>query len=546
MTQLAVDNLLAGLTDKYNLPKPIPEWKEFIEKKKRCGGVEGNITSVSTSSCASASESKSSCTEIETVVKSQVERLEQQENALKHYLPLDPTLKILMHEEYHKLDPDSTKWMNFLAASSATEIWHKHSTFVQHLRGVWKILQMWKQPEEICRLGLFHSAYSNSFVAMSIFEGDPDILPNETKTNSNTKPPRLQLQETIGITSEALVYGFCVIDREDFERIILTEKKIPESGMLMKHIRSKQLVRKWLDEGKIRVVSNPDLDLPPAFKFSNEYLKLLEEQSSHVYTWELKYDEMEEELDSDDRLPSLYLNLPKKTCGQYLLHTIADYLDQFFNWQELMELGHPEALWPSNGLPMCRLFIMMRMAQISVTYGDLQVVPEIFRIAVDCDTNNKLPAENELRARDLYWKAITLDVERVKRYHGGVSRDDVDGGNGEVVKNTLGQADGVDPELNSATDTSENRSKDREEIFSLLVQASKYNPYVGEPYILKAQLLCQDGQWEECKDAAKEGLKWLQLWGTNWDKRVAYEGWICWARCVYLGFALVVVDFEIF
>lgn len=62
---------------------------------------------------------------------------------------------------------------------------------------------------------------------------------------------------------------------------------------------------------------------------------------------------------------------------------------------------------------------------------------------------------------------------------------------------------------------------------------TSFIPYVGEPYIVQAQVLCQQQSWREAKELAAEGLKWLTLWGTNWDKRVTFEGWVCWARCLF-------------
>ncbi len=42
-----------------------------------------------------------------------------------------------------------------------------------HLFEVWRILKIWRQSNDICRCGLFHSAYSNSYVNLAIF--DPKV-----------------------------------------------------------------------------------------------------------------------------------------------------------------------------------------------------------------------------------------------------------------------------------------------------------------------------------------------------------------------------------
>lgn len=68
------------------------------------------------------------------------------------------------------LDSNATAMLSKLRESEAPLVWHKHGTFFEHLRDVWAMLVAWEQPTAWCRLGLFHSAYSNSFVSMGVFE----------------------------------------------------------------------------------------------------------------------------------------------------------------------------------------------------------------------------------------------------------------------------------------------------------------------------------------------------------------------------------------
>jgi hypothetical protein len=71
-----------------------------------------------------------------------------------------------LHEDWEALDPELPAMLEALRVSGAPEVWHKHGNFMTHLRGVWRMLAIWGQPAAVCRLGLFHSAYSNSFVSM--------------------------------------------------------------------------------------------------------------------------------------------------------------------------------------------------------------------------------------------------------------------------------------------------------------------------------------------------------------------------------------------
>merc|ERR1711957_783379 len=90
---------------------------------------------------------------------------------------------------------------------------------------VWQILCAWGQPQEICRLGLFHSAYSNAFVSMGIYDG-------------TTPEGRAELSSLIGEKAEELVYRFCIIPREQFENDVLAAAKIPDEGCTYEHIRT--------------------------------------------------------------------------------------------------------------------------------------------------------------------------------------------------------------------------------------------------------------------------------------------------------------------
>lgn len=52
-----------------------------------------------------------------------------------------------------QLDPDSPSFLDILRASAATEIWHKHGSFYDHLHDVWQVMCVWKLPRPLCRLG---------------------------------------------------------------------------------------------------------------------------------------------------------------------------------------------------------------------------------------------------------------------------------------------------------------------------------------------------------------------------------------------------------
>lgn len=113
--------------------------------------------------------------------------------------------------------------LSVLTSSHAPLVWHKHGNFLAHLRDVWVMLSAWEQPQAWCRLGLFHSAYSNSFVSMGIFDRSRD---------------RGKLAALIGEEAEELVYKFCTIDRQSLEAAVLDEGTIRSEGYRMRHIVS--------------------------------------------------------------------------------------------------------------------------------------------------------------------------------------------------------------------------------------------------------------------------------------------------------------------
>ena len=49
------------------------------------------------------------------------------------------------------------------------------------------------------------------------------------------------------------------------------------------------------------------------------------------------------------------------------------------------------------------------------------------------------------------------------------------------------------------------------------------------------QLYLMDGSYQRAGDQAKRGLDLLCQWGTPWDKRIPWAGWIAWARVLMLN-----------
>ena len=315
-----------------------------------------------------------------------------------------------------------------LAGSAADEVWHKCGTFREHLEGVWRVLWGWGCPEAVCRLGLFHSAYGNSFVAMRLFDPARD---------------RARLRALIGSEAEDLVFLFCCIDRQQLEAAVLAEGGLRPEGYRLRNVQAAATG----GEAELFVSCRQARDL--------------------------------------------------------IVETLGDYAEQSFGWQSDLEGGAPvaQALWPGPMRPTLRLGRLSRFAaavrdsvrdSATAEGEDEYPLPPIFRDAAGRPCGQLLQEEDELRARDLYWAVIAADT----------------------------------PPSDSV---------------ALLLEASRLNPHVGEPHIVRAQLLVAEGcgsgnpkLLEEAAQAARRGLGLLEDWGTAWDKRMPWAAWVNWARVLHL------------
>jgi len=181
----------------------------------------------------------------------------------------------------------------------------------------------------------------------------------------------------------------------------------------------------------------------------------------------------------------------RRRIAIFLAVTLADLAEQWFAWQDRVMAGYPNApsdrpagahwpavLWPGAMRPsMANWSLMSRLAR-HMPALDLPVPP----IFDDCSAI--LSPEDEAGAAALYWQV----------------------------------AGGLCPE------------KPPEAARRILESAIERNPFVGEPRLALAQLMLMQGDYAAAKTQAREGLELLCRWGTPWDKRLAWSGWVAWAR----------------
>ncbi|KAJ4873447.1 Uncharacterized protein Rs2_44898 [Raphanus sativus] len=113
------------------------------------------------------------------------------------------------------------------------------------------------------------------------------------------------------------------------------------------------------------------------------------------------------------------------------------------------------------------------------------VVPPVFSFCTKV-----LDAKEQIEARDMYWEAV------------------------------------------QRSDASKEGYLERAE--EKVVGGIEKNPYVGEPHVLLSQVYLGKKRFAEAEREAERGLLLLLQWGSPWDKRMSWEGWIAWVRVLLM------------
>ncbi|XP_057963375.1 uncharacterized protein LOC131154555 [Malania oleifera] len=376
--------------------------------------------------------------------------------------------------ELHSVDENLPSLVAVLRSVGAGECWHKHGSFLDHLIDIYRILKLWNAPDAVCLCGLFHSAYSNSYVNLAIF--DPST-------------GRDVVRRHVGASAERLIHLFCIVPRQP---LIHDDLLFHYSDWeLAEHLKASETsLRNAKENGVFNGEENWRKKLQSLVPADGVTVK-------HIKT-------------SEDVVVS------RRIVATFLLMTMADFSDQLFGFQDSLfdnSDGRLEfsgnnflALWPGNGKPglwvnsvsrMGALYtLMVREEEIymeerkragfdSSDSRDEEielVIPPVFE-----DCTRVLNAEEQIAARDLYWKGVCEGTER-----------------------GLEMAE------------------------AWLVESVEKNPFVGEPHVVLGQIYLGKGRYEEAEREAEEGLRLMLEWGSAWDKRMPWEGWIAWARVLLM------------
>jgi hypothetical protein len=96
---------------------------------------------------------------------------------------------------------DLKRLTDWLIAQGIEDVAHTNKTYLAHLVGVYRDLEAWGCPEDVCRAGMFHSIYGTE-----LFQGFK--LPLEA---------RPEVQGLVGARAEQLGFINCMMDRSSFD-----------------------------------------------------------------------------------------------------------------------------------------------------------------------------------------------------------------------------------------------------------------------------------------------------------------------------------------
>lgn len=406
-----------------------------------------------------------------------------------------------LREAYDEIDPSLPEFMRVLRQVGASECWHRDSNFFRHLMGVYRILNLWNAPRTVARFGLFHSAYSNSYVNLAIFQPDAD---------------RQIVRDLIGDSAEELVHMFCIVPKQPLIH-----------DDLLFHFTDEELVSGLKESEKsMKEAEAEDLELQK-LKIEDQNGNWLELHKTHfkekleeffLPEWRRKIQKV---LPADGVRVKHFrsgedVEVPRRLVAIFLFMTMADFSDQMFSFQDsLFENTNGDAeykgdawttLWPGEIKPGLWMNSISRMGALYTLIlreeklfqreegkrknGEVKnkkrgfeeielVTPPVFdhcRAVVN--------PSDQVTARDLYWEAICMPA-------------------GE---------------------------KNNKKAEALFVKVCELNPFIGDPHVVLAQIYNSQGRYEEAEKEAETALRLMLQWGTTWDKRMSWEGWVAWTR----------------
>ena len=254
--------------------------------------------------------------------------------------------EFILADDFHSIDPSLPSSVKEIKNRGGHRCWHKHNTFLEHLLGVHNILRLWGEDEIVGRVGLFHSAYSNSYVNLALFDPKKDT-------------ERELMRSIIGKEAEDIVHLFCIIDRQSVVvDTLLAQGFIPPEGLNVPHLR----------DGDVTIHLTPEvLRLLIVFTMADV--------ADQYFGWQ------DELFGGSDKVNSMLLP-----------------------GQDDVSQHNSEALWPGPSRPGLWMSYASQLGMLAKTYQDKDNIgiPPVFK-----NCTQVLSREMEAAAIELYWDVVS-------------------------------------------------------------------------------------------------------------------------------------------
>mmetsp|Transcript_73608 Transcript_73608/g.142359 ORF Transcript_73608/g.142359 Transcript_73608/m.142359 type:complete len:431 (-) Transcript_73608:170-1462(-) len=135
-----------------------------------------------------------------------------------------PAIRAILHGNLTFFDQDFDQMLTLLNQDGFQEFAHSRDAFSYHLQQTFGMLGAWEQPQDVQRLGLFHSAYSGDLL---IFHFLSDWREED----------RAQLRSVVGEDTEALIYLFGTTKRGNGNDTLYASPGavLPSDGVTVDH-----------------------------------------------------------------------------------------------------------------------------------------------------------------------------------------------------------------------------------------------------------------------------------------------------------------------
>jgi len=232
------------------------------------------------------------------------------------------------------MDPEADRMMGWMQSQRVFhEFSHASAPFMFHLRNTYAMLKCWGQPDDLCRCGLLHSAYSKTGFNFRVF----DIMSTESRD---------EVRSIVGDRAEKLIFNYCITDIDNHWDITDSMEDNCEMSDPL-------LVHSLPEHGKNTVLQ--------------KMITLGEPLNPDGYDIPVRYDGVST------------FHLSAKDVAHFLVILAADIAEQHVavnSYGEVFMIPHPKKVWPGDGTPAAGFFMFSRMLRSAAPY--LDVVPPVF------------------------------------------------------------------------------------------------------------------------------------------------------------------------